>query len=113
MNIFLNMLSEEFSNYRMIPGMDNASRHGNNNCIENIVPLFQLPHSPELNPAEHVWKEVRENGGFKNQTFDTLRDVEQKLCEAVLRLRDDKEKIKSLTGFGWVLSAISDIMIAV
>ena len=53
------------------------------------------------------------NGGFKNQTFDTISDVEQNLCVAVLKLLDDKEKVKSLTGFGWVLNAISDILIAV
>ena len=37
------------------------------------------PHSPEVNPAEHVWEHIRENGGFKNKTFETIRDVEQKL----------------------------------
>ena len=106
-------MSEEFSHYRMIVAMDNASWHNKENDIENIVPLFQPPHSPELNPAEHVWEHIRENGGFKNQTFETLRDVEQNLCAAVLKLHNDKEKVKSLTGFKWVLSAISDTLIAV
>jgi hypothetical protein len=70
------------------------------------VPLFQPPHSPEVNPAEHVWEYVRENGGFKNRTFKTLYDVEQNLCTVVTKLLDDKEKVKSLTGFSWVLKAI-------
>ena len=113
MNVFLKMMSEEFSHYRMIIAMDNASWHSVENDIENMVPLFQPPHSPELNPAEHVWEHIRENGGFKNQTFDTISDVEQNLCVAVLKLLDDKEKVKSLTGFGWVLKAISDSLIAV
>ena len=113
MNVFLKMMSEEFSHYRMIVAMDNASWHNKENDIENIVPLFQPPHSPELNPAEHVWEHIRENGGFKNQTFETLRDVEQNLCAAVLKLHNDKEKVKSLTGFKWVLNAISDSLIAV
>ena len=63
------------------------------------MPLFQPAHSPELNPVEHVWEHIRENGGFKNQTIATLSEVEQNLCAAVLKLRDDKEKVKSLTGF--------------
>ena len=113
MNVFLKMMSEEFSHYRMIIAMDNASWHSKENDIENIVPLFQPPHSPEVNPAEHVWEHIRENGGFKNKTFETIRDVEQKLCAAVLNLLDDKEKVKSLTGFRWVLDAISDNLIAV
>jgi hypothetical protein len=113
MDVFLKMISEEFSHYRMIIAMDNASWHSKENDIENIVPLFQPAHSPELNPAEHVWEYIRENGGFKNQTFATLPEVEQNLCVAVQNLLDDKEKVKSLTGFRWVLDAISDIMIAV
>ena len=66
-----------------------------------------------INPAEHVWEYIRENGGFKNQTFATLPEVEQNLCVAVQNLLDDKEKVKSLTGFRWVLDAISDNMIEV
>jgi len=113
MKIFLDMMSVNFSNYRMIVAMDNASWHSNKIDIENIVPLFQPSHSPEVNPAEHVWEYVREHGGFKNQTFKTLYDVENNLCVAVTKLLDDKEKIKSLTGFSWVLNAISGDMIAV
>ena len=82
-----------------IIAMDNASWHSKENDIENIVPLFQPAHSPELNPAEHVWEYIRENGGFKNQTFATLPEVEQNLCVTVQNLLDDKEKVKSLTGF--------------
>ena len=59
------------------------------------------------------WEYVRENVGFKNKTFATLSEVEQNLCDVVLKLLGDKEKVKSLTGFSWVLDAISDIMIAV
>ena len=86
----------------MIIAMDNASWHSKENDIENIVPLFQPAHSPELNPAEHVWEYIRENGDFKNQTFATLPEVEQNLCVAVQNLLDDKKKVKSLTGFRWV-----------
>ena len=113
MNAFLKAMSEEFSHYRMIIAMDNASWHSKENVIENIVPLFQPSHSPELNPAEHVWEYIRENGGFKNQTFESLRHVEENLCAAIQKLLNDKEKIKSITGFRWVLNAISDNLIAV
>ena len=113
MSLFLDMFSEKFSDYRIILAMDNASWHSKKNSIENIVPLFQPPHSPELNPAEHVWEHIRENGGFKNKTFETLDDVEQNICVAVLELIEDKEKIKSLTGFNWILKSIQDSLVAV
>jgi transposase len=44
----------------MILAMDNASWHSSKIDAGNIVPLFQPAHSPELNPAERVWKHIRE-----------------------------------------------------
>ena len=48
--------------------MDNAAWHDKNKTIDNIVPLFIPPYSPEVNPAEHIWEYIREAGGFKNKT---------------------------------------------
>jgi hypothetical protein len=45
---------------------------------------------------------IREGGEFKNQTFDSLCDVETNLCSTAIKLMDNKEKVKSLTGFSWV-----------
>jgi transposase len=56
----------------------------------DFVPLFQPVHSPEVNPAERVWKHIRENGGFKNMTFDNLTDVELALCYAVTDILENK-----------------------
>ena len=66
MNVFLNMLSEKFSDYRMIIAMDNASWYSGKNDIENIVPLFQPPHSPEVNPAGNI---SGRRGVFKIKLF--------------------------------------------
>jgi transposase len=106
MEVFINMMSEQFIDYRIIMAMDNASWHNSNIEIENIVPLFQPPRSPEVNPAEHIWEYIRENEGFKNRTFNTLEEVEINLCKAAEKLLIDKERVKSLTGFDWVLKAI-------
>ena len=112
MEIFLKEFSKEFAGYRVIMGMDNAPWHSN--CqLDNIVPLFQPAYSPELNPAEHIWHYIRENGGFKNRTFNSIQEVEDNLCQAVRTLLTDKNKIKSITGFKWILNAIQNNMIAV
>ena len=89
-------------------GMDNAAWHSRriDEQIDNIVPLFQPAYSPELNPAEHIWHYIRENGGFKNRTFDSLQEVEDSLCAAVNTLLTNKTKIKSITGFGWIVDRI-------
>ena len=106
MNIFLNEFSKEFAQYRVIMGMDNAAWHDKNKIIDNIVPLFIPPYSPEVNPAEHIWEYIRETGGFKNKTFNTMKEVEERLVHTVNSLLTDKETVKSITGFKWILKAI-------
>jgi hypothetical protein len=106
MNIFMTEFSKEFSSYRVIMAMDNASWHSSRYNADNIVPLFQPAHSPELNPAEHVWQHVKENGGFKNRTFTSIAEVELQLVSAVNTLLTDMETVRSITGFNWILEAI-------
>jgi transposase len=81
--------------------MDNAAWHGSSitKKTENIVPLFQPPYSPELNPAEHIRHYIRESGLFKNRTFLSMNDVEEQLILAVNTLLSDKDKLKSITCF--------------
>jgi transposase len=89
-------------------GMDNASWHNSKitKTIDNIVPLFQPAHSPEVNPAEHIWHYISESGNFKNSTFNSMEEVEDNLCRAVKELLSDKSSVKSITGFDWMLKAI-------
>ena len=60
-----------------------------------------LPYTPELNPIEQVWKEIRKDG-FKNEIFATLDKVIDRLCDTINSLT--VEKIKSITGRDWILA---------
>jgi len=106
MNIFLQHISETFCNYRIIMAMDRAAWHREvkNEKWENIVPLFQPAYSPEVNPVENMWAHIREDGGFKNKTFNSLDEVELKLAEELKKL--DKETVKSITLFKWIKEAV-------
>ena len=86
--------------------MDRASWHMGvkNEKWENIVPLLQPAYSPEVNPVENMWAHIRENGGFKNTTFNTLYEVELKLAEELKKL--DEKTVKSITLFRWIKDAI-------
>ena len=88
MDIFMQEVSDAFRQYRIIMVMDRASWHTGDKIKkwENIVPLFQPPYSPELNPVESIWHLIREDGGFKNKTFNTLNEVEIKLEEYLKNL---------------------------
>lgn len=66
-----------------------------------IFPL--LPYSPELNPVEQIWDEIREKG-FKNEVFNSLSLVENRLCDTLISLEDDKLRLQSITGWDWIVS---------
>jgi transposase len=83
MNIFLSGCSNQFADYKIIMGMNNASWHSREKSknTDNIAPLFQPPYSPEVNPAENIWRYVRINGGFKNTTFSTIKKLKNVCAE--------------------------------
>ena len=68
---------------------------------DNIV-LFHLPlYTPEMNPIEQIWKELR-NMGFSNEVFSSLEKVVDRLCDAICRLTPDL--IRSITGRDWIIA---------
>jgi transposase len=69
----------------------------------NMRLLSLPPWSPQLNPVEHVWDEVREKW-FANRVFDSLSAVEEQLITALKTLEEDAPRVASLTGFDWVRS---------
>jgi putative transposase len=103
MNVFLEELSAKFADDFNILLADNATWHRAktlkipNNIL--IIPL--LPYTPELNPIEQIWKEIRKRG-FKNELFQTLEKVVDRLCETIHSLTTDV--MKSITGRDWIMS---------
>jgi len=100
MNIFLEEVSREFTEFLVIMQVDQAGWHKSKNLKipENIRLLPQPPHSPELNPVEHLWEELREKA-CPNQAFTSLTEVENALCQEIGRLQNDPARLRSLTYF--------------
>ena len=100
MNIFLKQVSEDFSSYFVVMQVDRASWHLSKDLVipKNIRLIPQPPYSPELNPVEHIWEELRENG-FYNHCYKSLDDVIQKLCDDLLELASDSSHVRSMTHF--------------
>ena len=65
---------------------------------ENIRLIPQPAYSPELNPVEHIWDELREKY-FHNRIFPSLEALIDVLCQGLCDLADDAERLRSLTGF--------------
>lgn len=100
MNLFLSQISQEFADYFVILQLDKASWHRSNalKVPENIRLIFQPAHSPELMPVEHIWEDIREKH-FYNQVFPTLDQVEDVLCQGLVELCSDSDRLRSLTFF--------------
>jgi putative transposase len=105
MNIFLGKLSAECPDDQIILVCDGASWH-KSKALEvprNIRLLFLPPATPEMNPVEQLWKEIRKRG-FKNEAFQTLEKVISRLCETIRSLTC--ATVRSITGREWIVSMI-------
>lgn len=108
MNLFLKELSEQYSEDMILLCCDGAAWHTSKTLLvpENIVLFFLPPYTPEMNPIEQIWKEIRKRG-FKNESFSTLANVIDRLCETICSL--SAHAVKSITGRHWIFNCfISD-----
>lgn len=77
--------------------VDNATFHKAKRLKipENIALLFQPPYSPELNPAEMMWRYFKDRLG--NMIHKTIEDLSLNLGELIRKV--NAETIKSITGW--------------
>ena len=87
MNIFLDELSKQYPDDIILLCCDGAAWHkaGSLHVPENIELFFIPPYTPEMNPIEQIWKELRKMG-FRNEIFATLDKVVDRLCDTICAL---------------------------
>jgi len=102
MNVFLRELSDMYSSDRIVLVCDGASWHKSKALAipSNIRLVFLPPATPEMNPIEQIWKEIRKRG-FRNEVFQSLERVIDRLCDTICSLTP--ELTKSITGRKWIL----------
>jgi transposase len=100
MSLFLEQVSKDFIDSFVVMQVDGASwHHSQKVCIpENIRLIFQPPYSPQVNPTEHLWEEIREKY-FPNRAFPSLDAVQDQLCTALQELSLDPVRVRSMTYF--------------
>lgn len=103
MNVFLCELSKTYPNDKILLVCDGAAWHKSKSLRvpENIELIFLPPYTPEMNPIEQIWKELRKRG-FRNEVFPSLEKVVARLCDTICSLTNDA--VKSITGRRWLLS---------
>ena len=65
--------------------------------------LFQPAYSPQVNPIERFWKELKKK--LRWQLFDDLEDLRETLKQEINKLTP--ELISSVTGWQFILEAVS------
>ena len=105
MSIFLAEVAQRHAKEQIVMVLDGAGWHRAADLrIPSNVQLLPLPpYSPQLNPMEHIWDEIREKW-FPNLVFNSLEAVEDRLVESVLALENDPISVSSITGFDWIIN---------
>ena len=92
----------KFSNEEM--AAIKAARRERKDKRADIVLFHIPPYTPEMNPIEQIWKEIRKRG-FRNEVFATLEKVVDRLCDTICSLTPNT--IFSITGRDWIIKAFN------
>jgi hypothetical protein len=89
------------ANKRIVLQIDNAGWHGPENLSvpDGIRLVFQPAHSPELQPAEHLWAFVDEP--LANCCFATIETLDQAVSDRCVALVQQPDRIRDNTLFHW------------
>jgi transposase len=100
---FLLELKKEHPDKMVVLVWDNAPCHRPkiHREIPGLIILFLPPYSPELNPAERFFGELRKSTA--NQIFKTIEEQEVVIDAKLNALTDDIKAMKRLLGYGWIL----------
>jgi transposase len=99
--LFLQKFSAAYEQTEIMLLMDNAPSHTSKKVVwpEQVCGLHLPPYSPELNPAERIFEDVKEP--LANQIFDSIEELEKRLTSRLKRYWDDPQKLKRLTCYPW------------
>lgn len=91
--VFLRKLKEKYPDDQIVFVMDRAGSHQNKSVEwpESIHPLRLPPRSPELNPAERWFKELRAR--LSNRIFESIEAIQEAIEEAL-----GKQLLRSVLG---------------
>lgn len=106
MNVYLEQLAKQFSDDIILLCCDGAAWHKSKSLrVPHNIELISIPpYTPEMNPIEQIWKELRKMG-FRNEVFATLEKVVLRLCDTIRDLTADT--IHSITCRSWIINCFN------
>ena len=105
MSLFLEEVSFLHPDEFILMFMDKAGWH---RAKDLVVPLnikieWLPPYSPQANPTENIWDEIREKS-FANYAFHSMDAVEDTLVNALSNMESKPTLVQSIAGFPWIIS---------
>ena len=103
MKVFLDELARRHDGQYILMIYDGAPCHspGALNIPDTMTVRTLPPYSPQLNPVENIWDDMREKF-FANTVFESMDAVENKISEACLHYEENTETVRSITAFLWI-----------
>lgn len=100
---FLKALKKEHTDRHVYVVWDNAPTHRPQvlKQIPGLTVIFLPSYSPELNPAERFFEEIRR--ATADRTFENLSEQEKVIEKALLGWIENEAGLRKLTGYGWIL----------
>nr|WP_272504946.1 IS630 family transposase [Salinibacter ruber] len=102
---FLDGFSRRFPQSTNILILDNGRFHKARalSIPENVRLIFLPPYSPELNPIERLWEDLKGHLAF--DLHETLSELKERVSEKLRSYTD--EAVASLTGYQYLVAAAS------
>lgn len=100
MKLFLAHVARDVADDFIVMHVDQAGWHRAKDLLipETIRLLFQPAYSPEVNPVEHLWEDLREKY-LHTRVFPSLAELLEVLCQALSELLQDKQRLRSMMFF--------------
>jgi transposase len=108
MNLYLKDFAKQLpKDVHALLVMDKAGWHSSKGLeIPANVSILLLPaYSPELNPAELIWRQLRQRK-LSNRLYTTIDDLEAAVDEACLWISNRQDELSNLCLFPWIESAL-------
>jgi transposase len=105
MQVFLEEVASRHPDDRVVMVLHGAGWHKAKSLTipANLRSVFLPPYSPELNPAENLWDDLREKA-FRNRVFASIQALENHLAASMRDMELQKERVRSIVAWPWIIN---------
>ena len=107
LELFLHHLRHELGEGPIGVVLDSSGSHRSSEVSwpQDMHPLYLPPYSPELNPAEQIFRHLRKN--LSNTIFTTLDELQNALIDELQQFWEHPTVLLQLTSYPWWVEAVN------